>query len=208
MEKYYVPVQKKDYFFPEKMTGVTLWIKQIWDPSLTDASFINETCQHGIELHKKIERYLKTGFKDEYASVEFVHFLKFMKDHSNLKFVVSEKKIESETLQWRGIIDALFKNERGEYFLFDWKRIQSMTITYPLGNSWSMLKKGAGTYGILQLNLYRIILEKEYGITIEGMKIVLLHPDNDTYYVVDIPRLPTMLERDIDIRYIQISCEL
>ena len=206
MEKYYVPVLKKRSFFPDESVGITVWIKRLWEPSLPDTSCGNENCQQGMELHKKIERYLNTGFKEEYASVEFMHFLKFMKHHSNLMFIVSEKKIESETLQWRGVIDALFKNGMGEYFIVDWKRIQSMTITYPLGNRSSMLKRDAGTSGVLQLNLYRIILEKEYGIAIEGMKIVLLHPDNDTYYVVDIPRLPSMLEHELlSHRYRQLS---
>ena len=38
----------------------------------------------------------------------------------------------------------------------------------------------------LQLNLYKHILEKHYGIKIEGMFLVVLHPNNSTYLKMDI----------------------
>ena len=69
-----------------------------------------------------------------------------------------------------GQLDALFKNEADEQFaLVDWKRCKSIvfddsfrTLRPPLDN----LAECNGSFYALQLNVYRYILESEYGCRI------------------------------------------
>ena len=54
---------------------------------------------------------------------------------------------------------------------------------------------------ILQLNIYRIMLESEYDMKIHGMYIACFHPSLPSYRIVDIPRLSHMFEIElVDLR--------
>ena len=47
----------------------------------------------------------------------------------------------------------------------------------------------------LQQNLYRYMLEKNYGLRVSAMHLVVLHPDYSNYRIVDVPRM----EREVGI---------
>jgi hypothetical protein len=49
-----------------------------------------------------------------------------------------------------------------------------------------------GTTYSLQLNMYRHMLEKHYGMVVSEMKLVNMHPDIKTgFSVTDVPRMET-----------------
>ena len=41
----------------------------------------------------------------------------------------------------------------------------------------------------LQLNMYKMILEKNYNVKIVGLYLLCLHPDNSNYHRYEIPEL-------------------
>ena len=91
-----------------------------------------------------------------------------------------------------GTIDLICSRADGTYELYDWKR--SNKVDPNETNSWSFginglehLPDTSYYHYCLQQNLYRYMLEKNYGIKISRMNLVVLHPDFTTYRVVPVP---------------------
>lgn len=105
--------------------------------------------------------------------------------------------------QIAGTIDLICKNADGTYEMFDWKRSQKVN---PDDKPWHMGINGlehipdtAYWHYVLQQNTYRHMLETFYDVKVNGMHLVVLHPDNPGYIIFDVPRkegeVKTMLER-------------
>lgn len=62
--------------------------------------------------------------------------------------------------------------------LVDWKRCRAL---YPT----------AAEHYQLQLSLYRDIIKESSGIVVNRLLLVLLHPDNDDYRLLDVPYTDT-----------------
>ncbi len=159
-----------------------------------------EQAMKGTAMHRWIELYLNQEkvldaegkeMKDE--SVEFQYFLNWLKEKG-------DQDLEPFRCEWQlwdleysavGTIDAIFRNKKtGEYIMFDWKRSKQISKSSFGG------KKGLGvcrflldcnyTHYTLQLNLYKFLLEKNYGLNISRMFIVVFHPDNEDFLEFEI----------------------
>jgi D-hexose-6-phosphate mutarotase len=89
--------------------------------------------------------------------------------------------------------------------MYDWKRSKKVISEYngePITNNpW---QKGIGklsdiddtqyNHYCLQQSLYKYILEKNYEIKISNMFLVVIHPDYDKYYKVEVPYLKSKIE--------------
>lgn len=173
--------------------------------------------QAGTFLHLQIENYLngKTDasmrcnmrFEGEYLSKEdttsiekgWNHFLKFKEEVPFTPFR-TEWKVCDFDRKIAGTIDLLCSNEDGTYEMFDWKR--SSKIDPDEINKWDNginglehLTDTSYIHYCLQQNLYRYILEKNYGLKISKMNLVILHPLYDSYRVVTVPRM----EKEVEI---------
>ena len=178
-------------------------IKQKWENESKLA--MNE----GTKLHKDIENFYNTMETDgqveiENDSIEFNHFLKFYEDHEELEVYRTEWMIFSDILKITGSIDMVFLNKDGTIIIADWKR--SKLISYEaFGNK-------CGKYPLehipdcnyyhysLQLNLYRVILEKFYNIQTNDMFLVILHPSNQSYEKIPILRMDNEIELILNFR--------
>ena len=90
--------------------------------------------------------------------------------------------------------------------MYDWKRskkvVDSRTSQPIAKDYWG--KKGIGKLsGIddtsynnycLQQSIYKFILEKNYGLQISKMFLVVIHPELDGYFKVEIPYLKNYVE--------------
>lgn len=155
-------------------------IKKMWETNR------NESSGKGTDLHKDIEDFYN-NIHPENDSVEFQYFLNFYNDH-NEKYEIyrTEFLVFSEILKITGSIDALFQNvDDGTFAIFDWKRSKEINMKsynnkkgrYPFQN---VLDCNYYHYA-LQLNLYRIILERFYNIPIKELFLVILHPNQSNY---------------------------
>lgn len=154
-------------------------IKNSWD----------ESRNLGTSLHKDIENYLNNETYNN--SPEFNFFLNFTKEHPTWSIYRTEWLIFSEVLKLTGSIDAVFKNEKDEFILVDWKRINVLNYT-GFGNGkfpFEHLPDSNFYHYSLQLNLYRNILEKCYNIKIKDMYLVLLHNTNSSYNKIQVKRM-------------------
>lgn len=149
----------------------------------------------GTKLHQDIDNYYLNGVHA--AGIDYELFQEFLADHPDLKPYRSEWRIFDEKYMVAGTLDLVVKTATG-YDMYDWKRSKKVVdrkgnpITE---NQWS---DGIGPLShlpdtsfnryVLQQNIYRRFLKKHYGIKIDTMYLVVLHPYNGTYYKVKVPK--------------------
>ena len=201
---------KMEYQFPlrnedAQMVGVTKWIRQLFDQDSSSViSPYLASC--GQSFHKDIQLFFEKKHVIN-LSKEFYQFLTFVSHHSHLEPYFIEKTIETSYLKWKGIVDAVFVDEYEQFWLYDWKRSKGPThaLTFPTEDMSTIEYSLINSY-VLQLNIYRIILEEEYDMKIQGMKLVFFHPSLESYKVIEVPRLSSSIEREIvDLRLRQIE---
>lgn len=154
-------------------------IKMLWNNNGDNAAKL------GTDMHKMFEDYYN-GINVNGSGVEFDYFQNFIKDNANLVPFRSEWLIYDEELKLSGSVDMLFINEDGTLSIYDWKRCKSLEkfVSYnqfalhpishvPDTNFWH--------YSI-QLNTYKLIIERNYGYKIKDMYLVCIHPELDTNY--------------------------
>ncbi|MDN3205651.1 hypothetical protein [Algoriphagus sediminis] len=165
----------------------------------------DEAAEKGTHLHEQIENFLK-GEAYESDFKEFDMFKEFYKDivvSRGFIFVEAEKKILLERYNIAGTVDALFKKpDSEEYMIVDWKRSKKLVIDgYP--------KKYGYGYGLselshldnssyykyaLQQNIYRNILQNNYGLSISSMNLIVLHENFEKYHRVNLEVLESEVE--------------
>ena len=168
-------------------------------------------CQAGTYLHRQIEHYLNggqpselfccVGYKGKYVHVselvdidrEWEYFRAFDAETDYTPFRTEWGVFDVET-RIAGTIDLIGARPDGTYEIYDWKR--SSKIDPEEQNPWS-----DGRYGLehlsdtsyvhycLQQNLYRYLVEKNYGLKISRMNLVVLHPEYDNYRMIPVPRM-------------------
>lgn len=165
----------------------------------------------GTFMHQQIENIIKgKKYKNTYhfkynneieavdIQKEIDFFLSFMED-TNIQPFRTEWAICDNEYKIAGTIDCLCKNG-DSYEIYDWKR-SSKVVDYSgapiLQNDWG--HKGYKPINhihdtsfwkyALQQNIYKFILEKNYGIKVSAMKILVLHADYCKPYLLDIPTL-------------------
>ena len=163
-------------------------IKEKWDLNR------NEAASAGTKIHYDIECYYNNNVIDN-DSIEYTYFKNFKEDYKNLTPYRTEWMIYDKQLKLAGSIDMIFINNNGEYEIYDWKRCKEIKK--------KSYGKKAKTHCIshiidsnfwhyaLQLNTYKSILEKNYGIKISKMCLVCLHPNNinNSYLHYEVPDL-------------------
>jgi ATP-dependent DNA helicase PIF1 len=175
-------------------------IKKLWLENGATAS------EAGTKMHANIE-YFYNGLPVDNESVEYKQFLDFYRDHKNLEMLRTEWCVFSEMLKITGSIDAVFIDRNdGSLLLGDWKRINKELTPDSYGKHckfpFENLPDCKLYHYSLQLNLYRVILEKFYGKIIKEMFLVVFHPDNKDgkYKKVNVKRLEKEGEYLLDFR--------
>lgn len=167
----------------------------------------------GTFMHQQIENYYNGlpyqqefpfKYEGKYVHVEervsleleYMQFMEFLKNHKFKPFR-TEWAIYDEELKIAGTIDMIHKREN-VFDIYDWKR--SHRIVDFFGNP--ITKNDFGEKGLgelcqiddtpywhycIQQNLYRYILEKNYGIKIEKMYLVVFCDDTYQYNKLDVP---------------------
>lgn len=137
----------------------------------------------GTELHKSIENHYNQNPTPK-DTKEYKQFENFAKQHLNLKPFRTEWAIYDEDLKLAGTIDMVFVDNENNFYLYDWKRSKEIKENnqfeegfYPL----SHIPHANYWHYSLQLNIYKYILEKNYGIKIKNLFIVQFHPNLEEY---------------------------
>ena len=99
-------------------------------------------------------------------------------------------------LRVAGAPDLLCRDSAGSLVIFDWKRSgkirtdSTRSMHPPLQH---LPETNYWTYA-LQLNMYRYILESEYGFTVSAMYLAVVHPSLTSPRVIAVPRMQEEIE--------------
>ena len=199
------------FFVPFDSIGLSDWIAR--RDGVSQCKVLEEWDCNGLEsrevgtfLHAQIESFfsnkpmsMSTHFcydgksvhvsKDVSIDEEISYFRNFMRDNSITPFR-TEWHIFDMDLKIAGTIDLICRN--GSHFdIYDWKRSRKAS---PNETVWRNGINGLehvpdiGFYHYaLQQNLYKYILEKNYGVNVDNMYIVVLHPMFGDYQKFKIP---------------------
>lgn len=169
----------------------------------------------GTHMHKQIEEYFNGDtdmdpyciFRYEGGYIQVIEPVYIGKEIELFKRFVKEIDLTPFRTEWRvfdeklgiaGTIDLVCSKDNGTFELYDWKR--SKSLIDELGNVCNDNRfHTRGIDGLehvpdtsywhyaLQQNLYKYILEKNYGINISAMHLVVLHNHYNRYHLIDIP---------------------
>ena len=148
----------------------------------------------GTDLHGKIERYMNgvaVPIADGDVNVqELAQVIKWWERKKREGYVAhwTEKIIFDEAADLAGSVDFIMRNTKtGGLVIVDWKRCLT-TASSGFSTAFrgkclgAPLKHVAATKlnkWSLQVNVYARVLESNYGVVIEGMAMVVAHPEND-----------------------------
>ena len=152
---------------------------------------------------------------------EFFFFLNYMEDQVNQGFTVwrTEQRIWCERILLAGSVDLQLRCPDSMQTvpgktcirLVDYKRSKKILLKSEFGKKGkgecSILEdvNGGGHY-LLQLNIYRYLLEKYYDVIVNGgMWIVVFHPDNDNYLEYEVSDYQWLVKRLFEEREAEVS---
>ena len=174
-------------------------------------------CEVGTFMHEQTEHYFQQGLFDTDFTFHFLdeeeqisiekekqHFLRFVEDYKITPYR-QEWPVYDTELNIAGTIDMICKETDGTFTLYDWKRSgkvvnpQGQPIVEAFGGKRSIngvdLPDTAFYHYCMQQNLYRYMLEKNYGIHVRAMNLVVLCPDYPTYYVAQVPKMDEVISQ-------------
>lgn len=162
-------------------------IKKQWDDNRISSSTA------GTKMHRDIELFYN-NIPVNNDSIEYRYFNNFLNDYPNLKAYRTEWIVYDKKYKFAGSIDMVFVNENDELLIYDWKRCKNITKENGFENGYppvDHLPHSNFWHYSLQLNMYKMILEKNYNKKIIGLFLLCLHPDNSNYLRFEVPELRT-----------------
>ena len=157
----------------------------------------------GTLMHFHIEMLLNGAILEEPLSAEITQFKEYEQEIILAQGYApfrTELCVFHKELQVAGQADAVFRHVDGTYAIFDWKRSKEIKRRHPIGRTMGApLDCFPDTnyyHYCLQLNIYKYILESEYGLRIRALHLGVFHPDRCTYE--DIP-LPVWGEKVLEV---------
>ena len=187
-------------------------LREEWDAKGSLAS------QAGTFLHKQIENYLNEKIEPKTFKCDVEYNGKYLqlnkridisREWSFFKAFDNATTYQPFRTEWcvydkearmAGTIDLICSRPDGTYEFYDWKR--SNKVDPNETNQWSSginglehLTDTSYIHYCLQQNLYRYMVEKNYGIRISRMNLVVLHPDFTSYKIVPVP----IMNREVNI---------
>lgn len=168
-----------------------------------------EASEAGTATHLAVEMAMNDAWDVVSASakesIEWKYFLLFWdKYKETLEPYRTEWEVWDADLKLAGSIDMVFRNRKdGTYAIYDWKRSKEIKMENSFGTGFgpcSHLPDCNYWHYTLQLNMYRYILEKNYGVKISEMALVILHPNNKSFKRIVLNRLEDEIEGMVEAR--------
>jgi len=181
-------------------------IKQLWADSGAEASGA------GTRMHLDVEHYYNAapagnlmvgsmvGEWEPLESKEWDYFMAYEKQWRIPQGLVpfrTEWLVFNDEIRLAGSIDMVYAKPDGTYAIYDWKRSKEIKFD----NKW---QKGLAPiehlddcnywHYSLQLNNYRRILEKFYGVVVSELALVILHPNNRSFQIVKLNMMDDEVE--------------
>ncbi len=185
-------------------------IKKMWEENGKKASTA------GTKMHYDIECYYNDmDVEVEEDCLEWKYFEEFEKEIGGSKEPYrTEWMIWDKELKFAGSIDMTYINKDGTIDIYDWKR----SVGIRMDNKWQSaltecikhLPDCNYYHYSLQLNTYKALLEKNYGVKVKDMYLVCLHPNNEnkTYQRIKVIDLQEEVMNLFELRKKMLNKEL
>jgi ATP-dependent exoDNAse (exonuclease V) beta subunit len=164
-------------------------IKSLWETLRSTAALA------GTKLHLDIEKfYNKQQVSNN--SIEYKFFLNYEKERDKILLPYrTEWNVWDEDLRLAGSIDMVYIHKKTKNLhIYDWKRCKDIKkySRWDFSNNEFISHIPDTNYWhyVLQLNIYREILQRKYNQTVDELAIICLHPIKNNYIKIDIPLLP------------------
>ena len=159
-------------------------IKQRWELDGRAASAL------GTRLHADIEAYFN-DVEVRNDSLEWGFFLKFIAEHGHaFEPYRTEWIVYDEDLDLAGSIDFVARSAEpgsgGDFYIYDWKRCKEIKSENRYESGFGGLPNCNKAHYTIQLNMYRYLLQKHYGIRVTKLFLVVMHPNTATYNLVPV----------------------
>jgi hypothetical protein len=178
-------------------------IKEAWNANGREAS------EAGTAMHLGIEMVMN-GAESEVApevkpTKEWEYFWNYWREDSKIwEPWRTEWEVWDEELKLAGSIDMIYRNKKdGTFAVYDWKRAKDMKMENNFGKGFgpvAHLPDCNYWHYTLQLNVYRWLLEKHYGLVISEMALIVLHPNNKNYKRYKLNRLTDEIDEMMEAR--------
>jgi hypothetical protein len=178
-------------------------IKAAWNANGKEASEAGTAMHLGIEMvmngaESEVEDLVKT-------TKEWEYFWKYWRIDSEIwEPWRTEWEVWDEDMKLAGSIDMVYRNKKdGTFAIYDWKRAKEMKMENTFGTGYgpvAHLPDCNYWHYTLQLNMYRWLLEKHYGLVISEMALIVLHPNNKSYKRFKLNRLEEEIEGMVEAR--------
>ena len=160
----------------------------------------------GTMMHQKIEKYFQGVDSSEDDSFKL---FKAFANQITLNPYRTEWAIYDIDYNIAGTIDFVDYQD-GKYTIYDWKRSDKLIANgmpikiskyqekglYPLGH----LEDCAYYHYALQLSLYKFILEKNYDMAVNDLRLGVFHPTYNKPYVLKMPYLENEVNTLMELR--------
>ena len=166
------------------------------------AQIRDEAADAGTRFHLDIELSYN-GIEVSSDTKEWNQFQMFEKSRDKTMTPFrTEWMIYDAELRIAGSMDMVFKNSDGTYSIYDWKRSKAIKVkdskkgTFPLEH----VSDCNFMHYSLQLNLYKYILEKNYGVKITALVLVVCHPVQNGFKKIVCPDMQEEIKDMLDLR--------
>ncbi len=155
-----------------------------------------EASERGTLLHKYIEDFYNgiDAQRPPELAKEIGMFYNFFSSTRSLEPYRTEWYIWDEEHRIAGSIDMLFRidpvNAPNKVAIYDWKCSKEIKTSNKYEKALppiSHLDDCNKNHYTLQLNLYKYILEKNYGLIICGLYLVVIHKTHDNFEIIPVP---------------------
>ena len=175
----------------------------------------------GTFVHEQTENWFRDGTfetvcpftfhgKTEEISVEREkqQFLCFVRDYQ-IRPYRQEWPVFDLDMNVAGTIDMVCREADGTFAIYDWKRSKKVVNAYgqPIVEAFGgktdirglNLPDTSFHHYCLQQNLYRYMLQKNYGVKVSSLSLVVLCPDYPTYFVAKVPIMDDIIRQIVTL---------
>jgi len=201
----------------KKMMASPKWTESKWyKPGITAKEIEEQWNANGREastagtaMHLAIEQFLNGSehviLPHIKETTEWRYFMNFWKEHGDdLEPYRTEWEVWSEDHKLAGQIDMVYRRKSdGKFLIYDWKRSKEIKTENKFQTGLPPLQHLPDCnywHYTFQLNVYRWFLENLYGLEIEDMYLLVLHPDNKNYKRVRLNRMDDEVAAMLDCR--------
>jgi ATP-dependent exoDNAse (exonuclease V) beta subunit len=157
-------------------------IVKSWQDNGAHQAALGTAMHRYIELHANALPQEDDVMLEECMERQYYHAYDKKQRGLGMEPYRTEWMLWDEELQVTGSIDMIYYNTNSKtYHMVDWKRSKEIKkVGYGRGKgACDHMHDCNYTHYSLQLNIYKYLLEKNYGVKIKDMHILVFHPSND-----------------------------